>query len=90
MTLQQLWTRGEFVVTPAGHAGMVRAFDRRTNKVAVQMGAAGLLEALHSSIRRASNYRPDDFVEVMREEGIVQDHHFTTLRVGADPNDTDN
>lgn len=40
MTLQQLWTRGEFVVTPVGHTGMVRAFDRRTNMVAVQMGAA--------------------------------------------------
>lgn len=85
MSLQQLWSPGEFVRVPSGGTGLVRRFDRRINLVAVQMGAMGLVEALHESIRKAKGERPGDFVELMRANGIVHDFHFTVLRVGEEP-----
>jgi hypothetical protein len=84
VTLQQLWTRGAFVRVPSGATGMVRAFDRRTNMVAVQMAPVGMGK-LHEAMTEAQfkrEHREQDFIDLLRQQDIVRDHHFTTLRLG--------
>jgi len=83
MTLQQLWTRGAFVRMPSGAPGMVRTFDRRTNMVAVQAGR--IPPMVYEDVRGARGGKPLDVIALLRGHGLINDFHFTVLRVGEQP-----
>lgn len=86
---QDLWTVGNFVRTPKGENGMVRAFNQTTNMVSVQLGALGLVDSLAQSIAAKDPTTAGRYMAMheaqLAAQGIVRDYHFTTLRRGVDP-----
>lgn len=85
---QDLWTVGNFVTTPKGENGMVRAFNQTTNMVTVQFGATGFVDALAQSMATESGdarkYMALHEAQLVAD-GLVRDYHFTQLRRGYDP-----
>ena len=86
---QDLWTIGNFVATPKGENGMVRAFNQTTNMVTVQFGATGLLDSLARSIAAKQGPKAGAYLSMheaqLVDQGLVRDYHFTQLRRGYDP-----